>query len=99
MDFSGSPPIYPDAMSDTGNLDRMIVERQSERVWANAMIWIGYARDSIVGAGTPALCGARCGARPDFELVRAQAHAVNAKIPVTLEDLEVSTPRRAILSS
>jgi len=25
-------------MSDTGNLDRMIVERQNERVWENAMI-------------------------------------------------------------
>lgn len=48
MDFSGAPPIYSDAMSDTGKLDRMIVERQNERVWENAIIRIGYARDSTV---------------------------------------------------
>jgi len=34
-------------MSDTGNLDRMIVEQQNERVRENAMIRIGYARVSI----------------------------------------------------
>jgi len=35
-------------MPENGNLDRMIVEQQNERVRENAMIRIGYARVSIV---------------------------------------------------